>query len=366
MTEVAVDPEDTAEGLAEDVSEVLTDTSPLAKILPIIEEESPDEVEATPAIDRLAALRLVPSLEDDGATVAMTAEDLLRDNRFALDMSEGGNDDGSQDSAGLYNMGDSLDLTADAPANPEPVDDPTWGQSTYNPPKVSIGRRASLFDLPDPSENENDPFLSSGSSRKRLDENDGWKGGAALRADLRDDDTEEYEDGYDEETDIPDEEEMREAVLSLGDDNLIAHDIWFVALGASGMENAGMRAFLDEHRRDIRGAFLVNLDCVGAGELTLLTEEGEGKARHCDRRISRMFKNIASDLHVSLKELAHRWGDTDATPAMRKSVRSITIMGCDESGLPAYSRQAQDDLDVIDPKQIALVNDLVSELIRRS
>ena len=79
-----------------------------------------------------------------------------------------------------------------------------------------------------------------------------------------------------------------------------------------------------------------------------------------------MLKNIASDLHTSLQELSHRWGDTDATPAMRKSVRAITIMGCDESGLPAYSRRAEDDLDILDPEQIALVNDLVSELIRRS
>ena len=354
--------------------EILEDTAAL-KIVGFDEDDeiAPDEVEASPVFDRLAALRLVPSPEDESSTVAMTREELLRDNRFALDLVEGGNDDSSQDSAGLYNIGDSLDLTADVPANPEPVDDPTWGQSTYNPPKVDIGRRASLYDLPDPSESENDPFAfgSNSSNKKRLDENNGWKGGAALRVDLRDDEEYEKEDAAVEDEDaevfgVPAEEELREAILTLGDDDLIAHDIWFVALGASGMDNAGMRAFLDEHRRDIRGAFLVNLDCVGAGELTLLTEEGEGKARHCDRRISRLLKNIANDLHASLKEMTHRWGDTDATPAMRKSVRAITIMGCDESGLPAYSRQAEDDLDKLDPQQIALVNDLVSELIRRS
>ncbi len=54
------------------------------------------------------------------------------------------------------------------------------------------------------------------------------------------------------------EEELREAVADMGDDELLGHDIWFVATGASENGNAGIRAFLDAHRSQLRGVFLIN------------------------------------------------------------------------------------------------------------
>ena len=182
-----------------------------------------------------------------------------------------------------------------------------------------------------------------------------WKGGAATRESLRLVDGEE-----------PSEEELAEAVLSMNDDELLCHDIWCVALGSSDLDHAGMKAFLAEHRSDVRGAFVINLDCVGAGKLTILTKEGLGRTRRADRRISRLLKNAAADLHVELAEAAHDWATTDATPAMRKSMRGLTIMGKGENGLPAFSHTAGDVQDNIDPEQVATVANLVAEVIRRS
>ena len=196
-------------------------------------------------------------------------------------------------------------------------------------------------------------FDNSGSSR--TDRPSRWKGGAAPREGLRLVDGEE-----------PTEEELAEAVLSMDDDELLCHDIWCVALGSSYLDHAGMKAFLAEHRSDVRGAFLINLDCVGAGALTILTKEGLGRTRRADRRISRLLKNAAADLHVELAEAVHDWGTTDATPAMRKSMRGLTIMGKGENGLPAFSHTAGDVQDNIDAEQVATVANLVAEVIRRS
>ena len=238
------------------------------------------------------------------------------------------------------------------------------------------------------------------------DNNNGkWKGGATLRSGLRDDDIDEvdYEDeeqrtfvglpNFDSLDLEPDEEmdvveavevaeelgeeleeeldpetmvELREAVLHLGDDDLISHDIWFVGVGASSIDHAGIKAFLDEHRRDIRGAFLVNLDSIGAGDLTLLTNEGMGKKRRADRRMVRMLSSIADALHINVNRADYSWEETDATPAMQQNVRVTTLMGVNEDKLPALSHTADDEPEYLNDRQIADVADLIAELIRQS
>ena len=221
-----------------------------------------------------------------------------------------------------------------------------------------------------------------------------WKGGATLRAGLRDDEADEQaesvlgvpnfdsldlmpndqqgedlpmtEDAYDDQLDPETMDELREAVLRLGDDDLIAHDIWFVGTGASSLDHAGMKAFLDEHRRDIRGAFLVNLDSVGAGKLTLLTHEGMGNKRRGDRRMGRMLTNIADALHIDLDHADYSWDETDATPAMQRNVRVGTLMGMSADGVAAHSRTPNDEPEYLNDSQIAHVAQIIAELIRRS
>lgn len=161
-------------------------------------------------------------------------------------------------------------------------------------------------------------------------------------------------------------QELKDAVLSMGSDELLCHDIWFVALGASENNHAGMKQFLSEYRREIRGAFLINLDCVGAGSLTVLTAEDPYNTRRADRRITRLLSKIAEDLHIQLQKKAYDYGRTDATPAMHASVRSATIMGCDENGLPALAHTQDDVAHMIDAKQVKQVAQMVCELIRRA
>ena len=188
---------------------------------------------------------------------------------------------------------------------------------------------------------------------------DDWKGGAAPSAENREEDDSEDASAISE-------DDLRNAVLSLSDDELISHDIWFVALGASDFDHAGMKEFLAKHRTDIRGAFLINLDCVGAGSLSILKNEGIGNVRRADRRMTRLLSTIATDLHIDVEQSSFDWGTTDATPAMQNSVRSVTLMGMNEDGLPAFSRTASDVRENVSADQCADAAALVTELIRRS
>ena len=389
---------------------------------------------------------------------------------------------------------------ATLPSKPSESDEPspekTWGKASFIPKLTNLARRASLFDLPDPSGNEVDPLAATDPKGRRVDASDAkkassdeapvvepletigapaegsskkdgskknaflsfldrlrgkvgsadedlesldeepdgdskddgvWRGGATTRSGLRlvgedkgvvDDDqvvdnvvddmvdqmdeesgelTDEWyeedeaqdeefddsaiyddedvdadfaEDVEDEETDavdeVPTEEELRDEILSLSDDELLAHDIWFVALGGSSLDHAGMRSFLANHRSEIRGCFVINLDSIGAGRLVTLKNEGLEETRRADRRISRLLNTAAADLHVELGSEAHDWADTDATPAMRSSLRSITIMGVGENGLPALSGTPEDVAENVDGVQASSVAALVTEVIRRS
>lgn len=173
---------------------------------------------------------------------------------------------------------------------------------------------------------------------------DGWKGGAAGEGS---------------------EDELRQAVTSLGDDELLGHDIWFVATGAAENDNAGMKAFLDEHRDKLRGVFIINLKCVGAGQLSMITTEGEHRTLKADRRITGLFSRVASDFHRPLASVEMPYVDTDAHAAMKRSLRAMTLAGVEGSSF-ACAYTEQDHPINLNADNVNYAADLVTEVIRRS
>lgn len=173
---------------------------------------------------------------------------------------------------------------------------------------------------------------------------DGWKGGAAGEGS---------------------EDELRQAVTSLGDDELLGHDIWFVVTGAAENDNAGMKAFLDEHRDRLRGVFIINLKCVGAGQLSMITTEGEHRTLKADRRITGLFSRVASDFHRPLASVEMPYVDTDAHAAMERSLRAMTLAGVEGSSF-ACAYTEQDHPINLNADNVNYAADLVTEVIRRS
>lgn len=281
--------------------------------------------------------------------------------------------------------------------------------------QTNVASRTSLFDLPDPSAQVNDPFataqgpeptsapVASGAqpietisapapaapkSRKRglgglfgrkkkneqdsmsdwlgveddydakksgrgigswdnfEDDNDGWKGGATS-------------------SDGASSEDMLSAVASMGDDELLGHDIWFVATGASDCDGAGMKAFLASYRDKLRGVFFINLESVGAGRLSVVTVEGEQQLLKGDRRIMNLVSKVCKSFHVDCGALEMPYAKTDAYAALEASRRALTIAGVDGTRL-ACARTEDDLPHNVNPTNIATVSEVVTEVIRRS
>ena len=178
------------------------------------------------------------------------------------------------------------------------------------------------------------------------DDDSGWKGGATGAEGVT-------------------EDELREAVTSMGDDELLGHDIWFVATGASENGNAGIQAFLNEHRDKLRGVFLINLECIGAGEVSMLATEGERRTLKGDKRIMKLVNRVSSDFHHEYGAVDMPYVTTDAYPAMSMSLRSLTLGGIEGSGF-ALGHTDEDQPFNVDPDNVTMVSDVVTEVIRRS
>ena len=178
------------------------------------------------------------------------------------------------------------------------------------------------------------------------DDNDGWKGGATS-------------------SDGASDEDMLSAVASMGDDELLGHDIWFVATGASDCDGAGMKAFLASHRDKLRGVFFINLESVGAGRLSVVTVEGEQQLLKGDRRIMNLVNKVCKSFHVDCGALEMPYAKTDAYAALEASRRALTIAGVDGTRL-ACARTEDDLPHNVNPTNIATVSEVVTEVIRRS
>ena len=178
------------------------------------------------------------------------------------------------------------------------------------------------------------------------DDGDGWKGGATS-------------------SDGASAEDMLAAVASMGDDELLGHDIWFVATGASDCDGAGMKAFLAAHRDKLRGVFFINLESIGAGRLSVVTVEGEQQLLKGDRRIMNLVNKVCKSFHVDCGAFEMPYAKTDAYAALEASRRALTIAGVDGPRLACT--HTEDDLPYnVNPTNIATVSEVVTEVIRRS
>lgn len=160
--------------------------------------------------------------------------------------------------------------------------------------------------------------------------------------------------------------EIRDSVVSMTESDLLDKEVWFVALGASGAGNQGMKNFLDLHGPELRGALIINLECVGAGEIKYVDFEGTGKAVPSDRRLQSLVRSASKE--VIGHEMQHQkldWRNTDATPALQAGMRALSIMGFDGVA-PACWHWKTDTIDIVDEDNLEYVTKVLLKVIEEA
>lgn len=157
---------------------------------------------------------------------------------------------------------------------------------------------------------------------------------------------------------------IRRKVTSSVDRALAEKEVWFVATGAKEPGGWGMRALLDAYGTELRDALFINIDSVGAGSLAWLEHEGDGRAYRGDRRLAAILKRVVRDRGLPVRARSERVGLTDATVALARRFRALTVMSFDINGRVAKRHTREDTADIVSEDTVTAAVDLITEVVR--
>ena len=140
-------------------------------------------------------------------------------------------------------------------------------------------------------------------------------------------------------------------------------EVWFVALGSELAQNSGMKAFLEAHQSELRGAFIVDIDAIGAGDLTMVDREGFLKPSKASSRMKRYIRKASQATGIKVATGALLSEESAASYAAKHGCQVTHLVGM-EGGKPALYGQQDDIVENIDEKKLASNVDFLMELLK--
>lgn len=187
------------------------------------------------------------------------------------------------------------------------------------------------------------------------DDGFGWKGGWA-----GDDPIEDPEFAASEAARI------RRRVTESVDRELTEKEVWFVATGAEEVGTCGMQTLLREHGEELKDALFINIDGCGAGHLYWASIEGMARKHRADRRLVALARRVSRETETIIKPRVYKGLSTDATPALARGYKAISIMAFDSSGLPVNWHWKTDTVENIDPELLEKTVEFVTAMVREA
>ena len=157
---------------------------------------------------------------------------------------------------------------------------------------------------------------------------------------------------------------IRKRVAEGIDRALADKEVWFVATGAEEVGTRGMQALLASYPDDLARALIINIDNVGAGTVHMVTEEGMARRYRSDRRLLSAGKRVARDNDLPVRTRAYNGLSTDATAALARRMRAMSIMAFDVNGRLPHWHWSTDTVDNIDERNLEVTTRFVTELVR--
>lgn len=139
-------------------------------------------------------------------------------------------------------------------------------------------------------------------------------------------------------------------------------EVWFVALGAELADNAGIKAFLNTHADEMRGAIVIDLDALGAGELSLIDEEGTIRSVKASSRMKRYVTKAGTAIGLHINSVKMRWRESAAYFAATRGLQTIHVAGFLD-GKPAYQGEEDDKFDKLSEEKMLENTAFVLELL---
>lgn len=157
---------------------------------------------------------------------------------------------------------------------------------------------------------------------------------------------------------------IRRKVTSNPDRDLLEKEVWFVATGAEEVGTVGMKALIGRYGDDLKDSFIVNIDNVGAGSVVYVTSEGMARRYHSDRRMIGAAKRVVRETQMDVRGQDYRGLSTDATPALARGYRAMSVMSFDINGRLANWHWPTDTVENVSEDTIKRAVEFVAELIK--
>ncbi len=123
---------------------------------------------------------------------------------------------------------------------------------------------------------------------------------------------------------------------------------------------------MPQYGEELRDALIINIDNVGAGQLSWVTSEGMARRYRANARLMGLAKRVSREHEILVKPRAYKGLSTDATPALARGFKAMTIMAFDSAGLPVNWHWKTDTSDQIEPEVVERATDLVTNMIREA
>lgn len=144
----------------------------------------------------------------------------------------------------------------------------------------------------------------------------------------------------------------------------VSCEVWFLAVGAELANNAGIRAFMNAHADELRGAIVIDLDGLGAGHLSLIEEDGIFQVKKPAARLKRYVNKASSALGMKLGHGKMRWRNSGAWFTAQAGLQTLHLAGM-AAGKPAFAAQADDVIDNISEEALRENTAFVMEILRQ-
>lgn len=159
------------------------------------------------------------------------------------------------------------------------------------------------------------------------------------------------------------------AMLSLADkvseEESLMPGVMFVATGAEEVGTAGMLEFLRGYGDRVRDALIVNLDNLGSGHLCYIDCEGMLLGHNSSPELLWLAGRVAEKQRLPAWRTSYRLLSTDATPALARGFRAMSLMAFDDDGLLPNWHWQSDTVDNVDMENLEVARAFLWNLARR-
>ncbi len=160
---------------------------------------------------------------------------------------------------------------------------------------------------------------------------------------------------------------IRRRVTESVDREMTEKEIWFVATGSEEVGTWGMQALLRDYGEELKDALIINIDGVAAGQLYWASAEGMARRYRASQRLVGLARRVSRETETVIKPRVYKGLSTDATPALARGFKAISIMAFDPSnGMPVNWHWKTDTLDRVDPTMVETAAEFVATMVREA